>query len=129
MTALNYAAMWNHRNVIEALHLAGASLNSVDNDGDTAAIQAVYNNNPEALDYLLKCNADVHIRNKDKKTALDYSRLKSFTVCENIILSHLQRVACSSQEEGRTPNTTSTMLTSDGTVVRAVKAEYGARAP
>ena len=126
MTALNYAAMWNHRNVIEALHLAGASLNSVDNDGDTAAIQAVYNNNPEALDYLLKCNADVHIRNKDKKTALDYSRLKSFTVCENIILSHLQRVACSSQEEGRTPNTTSTMLTSDGTIVRAVKAEYGA---
>ena len=83
---------------IEALHLAGASLNSVDNDGDTAAIQAVYNNNPEALDYLLKCNADVHIRNKDKKTALDYSRLKSFNVCENIILSHLQRVACSSQE-------------------------------
>ena len=126
MTAINYGAMWNHRDVIEVLHLAGASLDAIDNDGDTATIQAAYNKSPDALEYLLKNSADVNITNKDGITALEYTKLKKYPICENIILGHLQRIACSSQEEGRTPNTSSRMLSTDGTIVKAVKQEYGA---
>jgi ankyrin repeat protein len=126
MTAISYAAMWNHDSVLNLLHLVGgASLNVQDNDGDTPVIQAAYNNSPDALELLISFGADTSVKNKDGKCALQYALDKQYIKCATILKTHLRKKSVL-EDESVTPFTTSAMFACDNKKVRAVKMEYGA---
>ena len=129
MTAVGYAAMWNHHEIISLLHRAGASLSVQDNDGDTPTIQAAYNNSPEALQLLLRLGANINTRNNDGKSALQYAVEKKYRDCAAILLDHIKgKEQPLVTHEEMTPYTFSARCSFDNTVVRAVKDEYGAYA-
>jgi len=61
--------------VVKVLIEKGDKVNAQDNYyGYTPLIKASYNNSPEILKRLLKSGADMNIRSKEGKTALDYAK-------------------------------------------------------
>merc|ERR1711879_283446 len=72
LTALMLAAKNGHKQVIEALIEAGASVDKQEVEtGNTALHYACINNQPEAIDALCDANATRHIKNKEDQTPFD----------------------------------------------------------
>lgn len=55
-------------------------------DGNTALIEAVINNRPQVVDYLIKNGADVSLTNNNGKSALDYALENNDQAMANRIL-------------------------------------------
>jgi hypothetical protein len=69
-TALMWAAIFNHPEIVSALLAAGADVNAKDNNGSTALIWAAIKGYPEIIRILLSTGADLDIKDQDGMTAL-----------------------------------------------------------
>lgn len=70
-------------------------MNSIDGDGDTPLICSVKRGQASVAKLLLKSGANVVIRNKEKKTALDYAIQQN----QKDIIKKIQRVTPKRTEE------------------------------
>ena len=75
--AIKLAAYHGHRDVVEALHLAGADLDATDDIlKKTALMSAVSEGKTSIVQQLLSGGADVNIANADGYTAIDYAKAR-----------------------------------------------------
>lgn len=76
-SALHYAAISNHPQVVEALIKAGADVNAKTSLGNTALMLAVGQLDVPAAKFLLAHGAKKEIANNDGKTALNFTQKRS----------------------------------------------------
>lgn len=75
LSALHYAAMTTGDPIaIKLLIKFGAFVNITNDEMMSPLFNAVISNNPQAASFLIECNADYKIRNKDGQTAFDLIR-------------------------------------------------------
>mmetsp|Transcript_28306 Transcript_28306/g.46038 ORF Transcript_28306/g.46038 Transcript_28306/m.46038 type:complete len:292 (+) Transcript_28306:90-965(+) len=86
-TAVHYGAHQGHVQTVKVLvEQCGADVNARDNDGDTALILASRWNRPEATRCLLEKGADLNIRGRGNRTALEWAVARGCHVCAGIII-------------------------------------------
>jgi ankyrin repeat protein len=75
-TPLMKAAQIGHLFALKLIAAEGAKINAINNYGNTALHEAVYNNRYECLQYLLEINADTTIKNIRNLTPLEVAKKK-----------------------------------------------------
>ena len=80
-TPLVAAAKKGHLNIVEYLtSQQNVNINSQDDDGYTALIEAAYNNHPKVVKLLREKGADTSIKDKYyRRTALEWAKYKRYT--------------------------------------------------
>jgi TonB family protein len=84
-TALMYAARSERADMITLLLKAGAALNLVNHDGESALVVAVKRGNVEGARRLLMSGADTSLRDRRGKTALEWAEEEKRTYLSQII--------------------------------------------
>jgi TonB family protein len=84
-TALMYAARSDQAELITLVLKAGAAVNLVNDDGDSALIVAVKRGNVEGARRLLMAGADTSLRDSRGKTAFDWAEEENRTYLTQII--------------------------------------------
>ena len=85
-TALMYAAMCGHGNIVELLLQNGANPNEKDDSKYTALMLAIINEYEFIAQMLLRYGADPNIQNNNKKTALMYAVEKGYLNLTGLLL-------------------------------------------
>lgn len=81
MTALHFAAAYNHLELVEYLLDEGARINAKDKFGRTPLIMASRNGNLAILSKLLYYGADFKISDSSKNTAIHHAAAYGFLDC------------------------------------------------
>ncbi|MEC9010503.1 MAG: ankyrin repeat domain-containing protein, partial [Planctomycetota bacterium] len=68
---LNAAAVYGHREIVDALVQKGANINGKDNDGNSALHSAAFLGRTEVVEYLLEKGVDANIKNNKSETPSD----------------------------------------------------------
>lgn len=84
-TALHRAALWNHLDVIRALHEKNANLNVIDEENWTPLHVAVKWNRIETVELLLTLGANVSIKNDVGKMPLHIAEMYQFSKISNLL--------------------------------------------
>lgn len=87
LTALDWATLTNHANVVQTLIARGARINHVDNFGMTPLLYAasVDFGDTTVLEKLIAAGADVKAKNKQGQTALDLARSFNYTKAASLL--------------------------------------------
>jgi ankyrin repeat protein len=88
MTALTYAAMWNHREIVLLLITRGADINAQDSMAMTPLIYAASNGHQATVELLLAKGADVRVKAKDGKTALKWAEEGGYKDMAELLRRH-----------------------------------------
>ncbi|KAJ4245039.1 hypothetical protein NW762_014247 [Fusarium torreyae] len=91
-TPLIYAAMSLPQSSLRLLLDAGADINFVANDGDTALIVTAWNGDTESVQFLLDQGADVLHRNHTNENALQKARNQGQDECVEILVEHVSAI-------------------------------------
>ncbi|KAM0560007.1 hypothetical protein ACHAPJ_003964 [Fusarium lateritium] len=91
-TPLIYAAMSLPQSSLRLLLDAGADINFVANDGDTALIVTAWNGDTESVQFLLDHGADVLHRNHTNENALQKARNQGQDECVEILVEHVSAI-------------------------------------
>ena len=90
-SALCWAAIHNHKDVLEMLISTGANINLQNKDGNTALILSSYQGHTDIVSILIKANADINLKNKDGYTAYDISKSEDIkTILSNNFIQNNQ---------------------------------------
>ncbi|XP_022698616.1 E3 ubiquitin-protein ligase MIB2-like isoform X1 [Varroa jacobsoni] len=87
-TALQVTCHQGHLTIVELLLRAKASLESADDDGDTALHYAAFGNQPAVIERLLAAGANINAQNNTKCTPLHVAVNKQFLECVRVLLSY-----------------------------------------
>ena len=90
-TPIHTAAIWDSTLLIEELYSRGADVNHIDCEGNTALIDAAEHGHCKSVQVLIKLGANILIKNRGGKSALDTARLHQFSEVVEI----LEKVALS----------------------------------
>lgn len=74
------------KDTIKLFLRAGMDVNARGNNGETALMQAVINNNVEIVELLIKKRADMNAKNDDGYTALIIASFKGYTDIMNLLI-------------------------------------------
>ena len=88
--ALIYAASRGYKTALSNLLVTGASVNTVDDDGDSPLMVAARNGHEKCIETLIKAGADVNITESSGKTPMVIVAEKGFEKCVEI-MARLQR--------------------------------------
>ena len=88
--ALIHAASRGYKTAIANLLMTGASVNAVDEDGDSPLIVAARNGHENCIEHLIKAGADVNVTERSGKTPLVLVAEKGFEKCVEV-MAKLQR--------------------------------------
>ena len=72
-TALQWAAEYGHKGIVEILTSNGADLNALNNDGRTALHWATLNSKLEVCKLLIKKGAKLNVRDENEETPIDFT--------------------------------------------------------
>ena len=72
-TALQWAAEYGHKAIVEILISNGADLNALNNEGRTALHWATLNSRLETCKVLIKKGAKLNIRDENEETPIDFA--------------------------------------------------------
>ena len=72
-TALQWAAEYGHRGIVDILISNGADLNALNNQGRTALHWATLNSKLEVCKVLIKKGAKLNIRDENEETPIDFA--------------------------------------------------------
>lgn len=77
---IQYSLAYQSQNIVKFLLENGADVNAQDNEGTTTLMFAVKDYNIEIVNMCLSANANIHIKNKEGKTALFYTLLYFYAI-------------------------------------------------
>ena len=88
ITALAFATIHGHTDIVQYLVSAGAPVDAPNEDGVTSLICACRNNHSEIAHFLLTHGADPNIQDQNNTTALHYACYNQKTECVELLLAH-----------------------------------------
>ncbi|KAG1663875.1 Ankyrin repeat family A protein 2 [Nymphon striatum] len=91
-TALQLAACFGHNEIVKQLLLAGAEVDKVDTDGNTALIYATYNNHISCMNLLLNAGADITIENELWQSALEIAVRRKCCHAQTVLEKHILKI-------------------------------------